>query len=173
LVLHPDESIIHMKYKHKLSLFFKGYSLVELLVVISILGVIGTVSIASFVKFNDRQVVEGAVADVSSFYNLARQRALSQIRPTQCLANQSLRGYQVVLNTLSGSYQLNGLCGNSNYTISQKTLPTGVTFATTSPTSITFTVPAGVPTGSGIVTINGYGKTKTITINSSGIISLQ
>jgi prepilin-type N-terminal cleavage/methylation domain-containing protein len=151
----------------------KGYSLIELLVVIAILGIIGVVSIASFVKFNDRQITQASASDVAGFYNLARQRALSQIKPSQCTAAQSLRGYQVVLDTLTGSYQLNGLCGAASYTLAQKTLPSGVTFANTSPTTIMFTVPGGVPMTAGIVTINGNGKTQTITISSSGTISLQ
>jgi prepilin-type N-terminal cleavage/methylation domain-containing protein len=153
--------------------FTTGYSLIELLVVIAIMAIIGTVSIASFTKFNDRQVVEGATSDVASVYNLARQRALSQIKPTQCLAAQSLRGFQVQLNTLSGTYQLNALCGNANFTLTQKTLPTGVTFASTSPTNVIFNVPSATVSTQGVVTINGYGKTKTITINTSGILSVQ
>jgi prepilin-type N-terminal cleavage/methylation domain-containing protein len=150
-----------------------GYSLIELLVVIAIMGVIGTVSIASFTKFNDVQVIEGAASDVSSMYNLGRQRALSQIKPTQCTVTQSLKGYQVVLNTLSGSYQLNALCGASNFTLIQKKLPTGVTFAGTSPTTVTFLVPSATVSNTGTITLNGYGKTKRVVISPVGTISEQ
>lgn len=150
-----------------------GFSLIELLVVISILALISVAGVASFVSFNNRQVIDGAVSDVANFYILGRQRALSQVRPEQCASTDSLRGYQVVVSTSQQTYQLNGLCGNNSYVVSQKTLPPNVSFDNTSPTSVVFNVPSANTASQATVTINGYGKSNRIIIESSGAISVR
>jgi type II secretory pathway pseudopilin PulG len=150
-----------------------GYSLIELLVIISIMGVISTVSIASFVTFTNTQSLDGAASDVANYYTLARQRSLSQIKPSQCTAAESLNGYKVVINTVASTYQFSGMCGASVYIIGQKKLPPNITFANTSPPNVIFNVPNANVDTQKTITINGFGKTKKIIIDSSGSISQQ
>jgi prepilin-type N-terminal cleavage/methylation domain-containing protein len=170
---NTKETIVRKK-KHLRNLSSRrGYTFIELLVAISIMGIISTVGIASFVNYNDKQVMEGTASDVANFYILARQRAISQVKPDQCSTTDSLSGYRVVLNTSTSTYQLSVVCGASSYIVEQKKLPSNVTFVTTSPTTVFFNVPNANVDTQKTVSIYGYGKTKKVVIDPSGSISLK
>lgn len=151
----------------------KGYTLIELIVVISLIGIITTIGIASFVSFSNSQAVESATSDVSNAYITARQRALAQIKPPQCTAAQSLRGYQVTLNTVTRTYTVQALCGAAIVHLSSKTLPPQVNFVAGSPLITVFRVPNAIVGTPGIVQISGYGITKSIRIDGNGSISVS
>lgn len=149
----------------------RGYTFIELLVVFSIMGVIGMFGMASFVGFNNNQIVEEAASDVTSALTLARGRALSQIKPSTCTAVQVLTGYRVAINIAARTYRVEALCGSQVVPITTKSLPSQIGFDPSSPSSVVFSVPGGIVSSPSVVMINGFGKTKQIIIDSAGTIS--
>lgn len=156
----------------------KGFSLIELLVVVSVIGVLSTLGIAGFSKYNDIQIVQAAANDVATTLNLAKSRALSQVKLGTCTFLDNLEKYEVKID-MSGSfnvYQLIIHCSGFLDTIENKTLPKNVQFITvgTTITSISFPVLAGGVEAGGQVEIGlPGGPTKKILIDSVGGIKIQ
>jgi len=165
----------------------RGFTIIELVVVFSIIAVLSVIGIAAFVNYSHVQTVESSAADLSSYFVVAKSRAISQVKPTsqipQCDSNAILNGYRIILCQTSSSdvlcsnantYVLAVRCSNVDYKIQAGTLPKNVSYSP-SPTSSSFFFPvisSGVA-GSGILYLSGYGFTKTITIDPVGGIQVQ
>ena len=157
-----------------------GFTLVELLLTLSLSVTIAIISIGGFVQFNSLQNFNNAVSEVTTVLQKAKSHAISQVKPTSvaaCASNQ-LDGYEVRLCGLPGSscagagqYNMYVICGGSNL-LETDVLPSGVTFASGSTTAFTFNLLNGSAT-SGSIVLNGFGRTKTIQVSSIGIISVQ
>lgn len=157
----------------------EGFTLIELMVAISITAVLGSFGIAAFVNYNQSQVLQASANEVVTMLNLAKSRAQSQIKPsTICPISSSffLKGYTVKL-TLPKNYQLYLNCSDTNdYPIGQlKTLPSNITFdASTSPTSYLFPVSvSGAAVSGQIILKDNNNNRKTITVSNFGVVSLQ
>lgn len=173
-----------------------GFTLIEIIVVFSIIAILSVIGVASFVNYSRVQTVEGAAADLSSYFVVAKSRSSAQVKPTSqaplCDDTKVLNGYKViicqtstsdVLCSDSNSYVLAVVCSdptvssspsNPSYKIDSRVLPKNVTFSP-APTTTTIFFPlisSGVQ-GPGIVSVSGYGYTKTITVNSVGGIQIQ
>lgn len=75
----------------------RGFTLIELLIVISIVAIISTIGILTFVQYNRRQVLINSGNEVFSAFNLAKSRAQSQVKPEgrePCDSNP-LDGYRI------------------------------------------------------------------------------
>ncbi|MDO8658020.1 MAG: prepilin-type N-terminal cleavage/methylation domain-containing protein [Candidatus Levybacteria bacterium] len=153
-----------------------GFTLIELILVFSMIGIISVFGIASFISYNKSQTLNTAVSDVTAMLNLAKSRASSQFKPTggNC-DSRPLDGYQVVFTTTT--YSLNAICGVSfdPLTNPAKTLPPPFRFDA-GRTFLFHTLSGGVECTpilcSTPITINGYsGQTpKTITVYADGRI---
>lgn len=147
-----------------------------MIVVFSVMSVLSTIAIASFVSYNKVQVLQTATSDLSSTLALAKSQALSQIKPTQC-SNLILNGYQVVLNVANNSYHLDAVCSsvpcNSAIVMQTSTLPKNVSFDGVKTTSTCFFFPVIVNgvRGTGTIYLNAYGlPPKTVTVDGVGAI---
>ena len=157
-----------------------GFTLIEVLLAFSLSVTVAFVSILGFVQFNSLQQFNNASNDMVTMLQKAKSHAISQVKPqtvAACTTNP-LDGYEVRLCGIAGStcagagqYNLYVICASSNL-IQTATLPNGVTFANGSTTSFIFRVLNGSSTP-GNITMNGFGKTKTIQVSSIGIISIQ
>jgi prepilin-type N-terminal cleavage/methylation domain-containing protein len=148
----------------------RGYTFIELLVVFSIMGIVSMIGMASFISFNNAQAVDGAASGVTNALTIARERALSQIKPSSCTTTRVLIGYRVVFVISTGVYRVEALCGAMVVLVSTKNLPPQVSFAPTSPASVLFAVPNATVNAPGTITINGFGKTKQIVVAGTGTI---
>lgn len=149
--------------------FSQGFSLIELLVVFSIIGVVMVSSIASFYSYNKNQSYVTAVADVKQMLNLARSKAMSQVKPVQC-GTSSLDGYQFWYPTSGTYYRLSVRCGGTYHVLERKSLPSNVTFTTS--TTIFFKVSTGTIDAARNIVLTGDGKTSTIRVEKTGSISV-
>lgn len=78
----------------------KGFTLVELVIVFSIIALLSITGLASFAAFSQRQQLNNAVADLRTILNVARTRTLSQVNGSTsnyCTAAQQFGGYAVVV----------------------------------------------------------------------------
>lgn len=160
--------------------FYKGFSLIELLVVLSVIGIVATVGIASFVSYSRSSAVQQAALDVVTLLKDAKSRAQSQVKPSSCTGN--LLGYQVDICGLPSSscstqntYRLVVSCSNGTSVITTRNLPSSVSFTEngTTSTSYLFRVLTSGVVGSGDITLNGFNTSKVITVSASGTITVQ
>lgn len=155
-----------------------GFTLIELMVVISISAVLGVFGIAGFNNYNQAQVLQTSSNEVVAMLNLAKSRAQSQVRlGTTCgsASSPTLDGYGVEFShseTEEDTYALKIKCGGSydNTPLTIKTLPKGISF--TNSKTIFFPVLTG-GSDSDIIQLSGYGQYKYIVINSLGGVSVQ
>lgn len=150
----------------------KGFTLIELMVVLSITAVLGTFGIAGFVNYNKSQVLQTSANEVVTMLSLARSRAQSQIKPSGCIGD--LSGYSVKIS-IPKTHTLYVRCSiGPEIKIDQqdKLLPANLTF--NSGNSFFFPIKTGGVQAPGqIIISDSGGKTKTITVNSLGGVSVQ
>ena len=170
-----------------LNLYDKGFTLIELIVVFSVIAIISTIGVAAFVGYSKTQTLNQAAYDLSTTLNTAKSKASSQVKPSvsQCNGSNVLNGYSVTLNLIANpnSYSLVVVCSGGPSTISTTPLPPGTAFnngsgtpPTTipgSPPTVFFPIFTSAVTGTGNIVISGFSQTKTISINSSGVIQWE
>src|SRR3989344_2043476 len=150
-----------------------GFTLVELIVVISVAAVVSVIGIAAFVSYSQTQSLNTAAEDIGNMFCLAKSRAASGGKPTTAPCDtQALQGYKITI-THPSTYQLDALCSlGSSPVLPPKNLSNNnnITFTTpaSSPTSFTFSVLTGGFSQTGTIVLSGFGKDKTITIDSLG-----
>lgn len=97
----------------------KGFSLIELLVVVSLIGLIVVVGYPNMIDWLERYEVRGAASEIASSIQLQRMRAVSQNTE-----------FSIAFDTASGSYRL--FQGDPDtgtmLDVVARTLPRGVTF---------------------------------------------
>lgn len=162
-----------------------GFTLIELIVIISVVGVLSIVGIASFVTYSRIQSLNSAVSDFVTTIHLAKSRAQSQVKPTErCASNRQLNGYKVSVCGFPSStcvstkdYELTIVCEGSTVSpaIESKRLLQNITFVSggTTSTSFFFKVIIGGVVGAGDVVINGYGRSKTVRVDANGNITVR
>lgn len=115
----------------------RGFTLLELLVVVGILVMIFGVAIASFNSFNRRSRLQQVALNFKSALRLAQTRAVSAEKPSSgCTTFVGMR----VSFPNSSSYTVGHECTEGDVgTIETTTLPSGITFVSI-PNSFTFQV---------------------------------
>lgn len=151
-----------------------GYTLIEIIIVVGIMGLLVGASIAGFNTLNQRQTVLSAGKEVISIMRTAQQRAIAGIKPeNDC---DQLLGYAVKATANGATYTLNSVCDDGGFieTVEVRSyqLAAGLTFAST------FTVQFNVQTGgasgnTGDLQLRSSVYTFTVNVNESGDISEQ
>lgn len=156
----------------------RGFTLIELIVVFSVIAILSTIGVVSFVSYSRIQTLQQATNDFVNVLNTAKARSISQIKPSQCNSASTLNGYVVIVNVAANFYTLNVVCSGITSSLSTTALPVNVSFnsATSTPptttTSIFFSVLTGGIIGAGDVvfsypSVSGI-QPKTVTITSVG-----
>ncbi len=150
----------------------RGYTLIEIIIVVTIIGLLTGASIAGFNTLNQRQTVLSAAKEVISVMRTAQQRANAGILPSAPC--DSLAGYSVKGTVNSSAYTLNVICSSGGVReetqVKSYSMASGVTF--TSTFDITFNVLTGGAGGSlGDLKVKSSAYTFTFNINAAGDIS--
>lgn len=154
---------------HKL----RGFTLIELMVVLSVMAFLGTLGIAGFTTYNQIQILQSATNDVAAVLNLAKSRAQSQVKPfALCSSSETLAGYKVEI-LAPKNYTLYLRCSGNDRKVEEeaKALPSNVSFKAS--ISFFFPIQTGGVQAAGQIIISGYGHNKTVTVNSLGGVSIQ
>lgn len=168
----------------KKNLSQKGFTLLELIVVFTVIAILSTVGLASFVSYSRTQTLQQSYNDLINDLNTAKSNSFSQVKPQAC-SSYILTGYTLSINTSSSnpvtkpawrSYDLSAICSGNIFVVKTIILPTGVSFNNasgvppTTTTNVSFSVLTGGVIGAGNMVLSAYSNTKTITISGIGEI---
>lgn len=103
-----------------------GFSFIEILVTVSIMGILLTIVLANFGSFNKSKRLTEATGDLMVNLRSASTKAFSGDRP--CAAGETFGGYQVSYLSTS-SYQVAALCDGDETLISTHEVANGVNFS--------------------------------------------
>jgi prepilin-type N-terminal cleavage/methylation domain-containing protein len=155
-----------------------GYTLIELLLVMTIIALLFLTGIASYREFSRRQELVSAVRKVQGDIRQAQELAIASKKPAGCSV---LDGYYFVV-VPSGSYEIRWVCGASTGVEKTIPMPAGITISGLSPNltpsnSILFktlgqgtNIPSAAGSTSITLTQTVYGKTAVITVTAAGEI---
>ena len=115
----------------------KGYTLIEILVSLTIIGAIFGFGYASFRDFSRRQAVADAAKLIQGDLRFAQENAMAGQKPAGC--NTTLDSYS--FNRLSSTrYTIDANCGAATVTVKDVNVSFGITLSTPSPNPIKFNV---------------------------------
>ena len=165
---------IYKIYKSNLE---TGFTLIELIIVISIMAILTVAGIISFVDYGRSQSVSAVALSMESILQLSRSRALSQLIDSCKKNGITLDGYEFKIKKIKDiySYEINEGCSNGDTNILETIyLPPEIKITSPSELPATFFFPVfsgGVNPGG--ITICGYNKVKTIYIYEFGKIKIS
>jgi len=102
----------------------KGYTLLEVLISISIISIIFVIGYAGFREFARRQALQAAVRNVRGDLRLAQEQAFAGKKPDGC---NTLSGFSFEI-VEAAFYEISAVCNNGNYLVKEEELPEGVIF---------------------------------------------
>jgi len=148
-----------------------GFTLIEIMVAITILALLFGTGMVAYLKFNDNQTVIVTGQQVQLMLRTAQKKARVGDKPSGC---SILQGYQLTGSTVPYAViQLDAVCGPSGATLVHSdayTLPNKVTLQNA--ISIKFKVLTGGTDQPGNVVVTGSnGTTYTFAVGSGGDIS--
>lgn len=153
--------------------YTSAYTLIEILVTLTIIGILFSVGFANFRDFSRRQAISGESKSIQSDLRLAQQQATSGQKPSDCISN--LDGYEFQVFAPS-EYKIYAICGAISSEIKDVNITSGISISTPQPNPIIFKV-LGQGTniaggGSATITLTQAGTSNTIniTISSGGEI---
>lgn len=179
LPIHKD-----MKYKR----FTAGFTLIELIVVMSVTALLSTLGIASFLTYSRSQDLQQSANVLTTYLQTARSEVLAQVKPAG-ICSGPLQSYQVLICCKGGGsncptcYSSDNLemdvdCGsNSPSVVLSYSFPSDVAVDDTNTTKRSFVF---VPITGGINGISSSAKvtlkntvtsvSKVVTVSSAGVI---
>lgn len=143
-----------------------GYTLIELLIVFSIIGILLGVGIVAYNDFNKRQTLKGAALTLKNDLRAAQNKALAGEKPPGgCTV---LDGYEVGFTATGYSFRAKCSPGPSYGTATTVNLPTGVNLTISPAGSVLFKVLSqGVDAGRTIC-LSGFNRTYKLSVTTSG-----
>lgn len=145
-----------------------GFTLIEILIAISIVALVGGLVLANYTRYNKNQQLKQAALTLKSNLRLAQSKATTGQKPR--LGCTELLGYQVTFSS-SSSYSTQAVCteGPSGEAISVS-LPTGIQFSSI-PNPITFGVLTRGIASDVTITLTNTAKNYAISLSRSGDIN--
>lgn len=151
----------------------QGMSLIELLIVVAIITIFGTMSVSALVRYNEAQTFNTAVQDVVTSVATARSYAQSQVKKN-CSSAQPLYGYKIQASAASRDFSVFEVCDTTptrtETRIIAKTLPTNIDITDTTTTFLTV---KGTVTAIRTFQVKGFNRCQDITIATDGSVRLD
>ena len=153
----------------------RGYTLIEILVALTIVGLIFAIGYVNFRDFSRRQSLAGQARSMKGDLRLAQGEALAGNKPSDVFCNppNRLNGFNFRV-TGSSTYRVEANCTGGNVITKNVTLPADMSISTPSPNPITFKIlgQGTNVTADAVITITQVGTsfTNTVTVTSGGEI---
>ena len=114
----------------------KGFTLIEVLIVILILGIVMAIGSVNFRDFAKRQAVVSVKRQMLADIRAAQSDVVSGRKPAGCTG--TLLGYSfVILSTASpASYRTSAICSTGTAIVKDVTLPSGISLTVTYPNPV-------------------------------------
>lgn len=154
-----------------------GYTLVEILLALTVIGLLFSFGFVSFRDFSRRQAVADAAKEIQGDLRLAQGDALTGQKPDnpRCRFPKTLNSYS--FNVLSNSaYRIEANCVGVPVVVKSVTMPSDITISTPLPNPLKFKILGqGTNIGSGLtwtltLTQAGTGNTVDVTVSWGGEI---
>lgn len=143
-----------------------GFTVVELLIILSLIALLFTLGVAQYNRFNRSQNLTKAKDELISNLRLAQGKAMAGEKPEVCM--ETLSGHK--LKFIDNShYKIVAVCVEEVDIKTDITLPTGVTKQAGSDEIFFRVLSQGIESDISLI-LSGFGETKTITINTAGEI---
>jgi len=150
----------------------RGFSIIEVLITITILGIVTSFAIIKFSSVKNRQSLDNATADIITTLNKASSKTLASVNSTTYGVHFEAGAIVVFTgDTYPGTL---GASGNEPYiSIVSPASITNVTLGGVSGSSgeLYFNRLKGTPSKTGTITVTIPGSSRTITIGATGQIS--
>ena len=120
------------RYSKYYTSYASGYTLIEILVALTIVGLLFSFGFVNFRDFSRRQQLSGIVKQIQGDLRLAEEDAITGQKPSTCGSAKTLEsyGFEIILGT---EYKINAYCSaNTKITIKDVLLPPGITISTSS-----------------------------------------
>lgn len=115
--------------------FARGYTLIEILIALTIMSLLFGIGFSGFRDYSRRQQLESISRQVRADISIAKERAFAGTKPTspnaQCDSPQTLMGHGIFAVGGGASYQLYAICTGGTSFIDTRTMPTGFTITRT------------------------------------------
>jgi len=148
-----------------------GYTLIELLIVITLITLLFTLGVAQYNKFNRRQILVKARDELISNLRLAQAKSLAGEKPDAC-GDEILTGHKLKFFPDKQGYKIVAVCNDEIDVKTGISLPTGIT-RKSGPATVFF---KGLSQGTdidgqaNIVLEDSNGDTSTVMITGTGEI---
>jgi len=155
----------------------KGFSLIELLIVVSIISILSVIGVASYINFSRSQTVTQAARKIVQDMRLAQSLAMNNQKPEAGFCDndcQTLDGYTFSLD--NGSYTLFANCINPVENCAPIKLETLTGFTFDGFTTVKFKVlRRGVEftDEKKTLTVTAFGKGKKIIVDDGGSVMIE
>lgn len=149
----------------------KGYSLIEVLVVIGLLTLFAGLTVSTFVSFSNYQSIDKDIDVIVSYIDKARNQTINAKDDDQ----YGIKFASTTVTLFRGTSYIAGSSTNQVYTVSNKVSLSSLQL-TGGVTSFYFLPISGKPSATGTISYtltNSASTTKTITVYGSGLIEAQ
>ena len=149
----------------------KGITVIELLIVITVLGIIFSVALPRFSKIRESQVLKDAASDVLSSLNKAQSQTLASVNSSSYGVH--FQSDKVII--FKGKVFSASDANNETISITVPASVSNVTLAGVSGNSgdVYFSRLSGTPSQTGTVTVSTSSSSKVITISATGSASMN
>lgn len=149
-------------------IFKKGITIIEALVIISIIGILVAIVISQFAKTRENQVLKSGVQDILSSINKARTQTLSSLDSSEYGIH--FQSDQVII--FKGKVFSAGAGDNESIILTTPASISAISL-TGGASDVYFNRLSGSPSKTGTVTISTTSFNKIITISATGIASVD
>lgn len=156
----------------------RGFTLIEILIVMAIISLASVGSYVGFVQFNRQQGLTSAWDTLRNNLNEAKSNATSQVIVTGVCnqASRTLVGHQVAFGRSGATdyYELQEVCtlGVNTLTpvVKRVNLPSRITFNPLPASFVRFQILSGNVINPKTITITNQSRTRSISVDSTGVI---
>ncbi|MBI2034146.1 MAG: prepilin-type N-terminal cleavage/methylation domain-containing protein [Candidatus Levybacteria bacterium] len=176
----------------------RGFTLIELIVVFSLIAIVSSIGIQTFIDYNRKQAVDKVANEIVSMLQTARSRAFTQVKPNVSACDtdlvtpsntETLQGYRVKVSVSLRTYTLYAVCRTSLGTTNEvqiaqnKPLSSDFSFTVSGANWFTYEVLTGaanfhmdgtpVVVTAPYVTVTYFSKQRIITVFADGRITFE